>query len=225
MASKLEIWNLALGNLGNKAGLSSASPPYDTREGELCGMYYDLARKFAISYVKPFWAKGRVVLAEVTDDLGDDMPVTWGYAYAKPNATQILGIFDPGSIQDEDAKGYEYETHDGDPVIYTNVNEAIARVLIDVEDVDKFHPAFVVGLASLLAAYIAGPLIKGKDGMAVAEAWEKKALGYLGQAAADSANQSSRSEVRDETRHLPSFIAARGFMTTQLETPIIRDEN
>lgn len=212
MASKLNIWNLAIAHLGEKAGLSSADAPYSSREAELCGQYYDMARQLMLAKIKPAYARRRIAAADVTADLGDDMPEQWQFAYARPGgAISIVGVYSPNNMNDEDDATYEFESDDTDPVIYCNIENAIIRWIDDVEDTDKFAPFEVVGLSWLLASMLAGPIIKGKDGMAVSEACEKKAWAYLNQANTEDANQRQRREIREDSRHKPAWIEARGY--------------
>ena len=214
MASLVSIWNLALSHLGNKAGLSTTSEPYSSREAELCGQFWPIARQFAIVKCKPSWARRRVSAALL--DLGTEQPTQWLYTYSKPeNCLELIGIYEPEAVRDEDRQPCRVETWtdgaDNYDVIYANVEEAVVRWLSDEESPDRNHPAFVNGVSYLLAAYIAGPIVKGKAGMDLAEALEKKALSYLMLSETHDANQNSAAEVFRDGNHAAPWISARGF--------------
>ena len=229
MTDTLSIWNLALSHVGNKAGLSSASPPYASREAELCGQYWPLARKFAIVKAKPSWARFRQAAALV--DLGDYQPSQWQYTYTKPtNAVELIGVYEPQAIREEDRQNAVVEQWsdgvDAYDVIYTNVELAVVRYLKDVEDTSKYHPAFVIGVSWMLASYLCGPLIKGESGMKVAEACEQKAIAYLSLSETHDANQQDRRDVFRDGNHAAPWVGARGFGDGYLSdaAPIIYEE-
>lgn len=226
MTDTLSIWNLALSHIGNKAGLSTASPPYDSREAQLCGQYWPLARRFAIAKCKPAWARVRVAAALI--DLGDYQPSQWVYSYAKPSGCiEIIGVYEPEASRDEDRKPSRVETwNDGTDdydVIYTNVETAVIRYLKDIEDTSRFPPSFVQGVSYLLAAYLAGPLIKGSDGAKMSEALEQKAIAYLSLSETHDANQDSAEHIFADGNHGSSWLNARGFGGAQLteDAPIL----
>jgi hypothetical protein len=226
MTDSLSIWNLALSHLGNKAGLSSASAPYVSREGELCGQFWPIARRFAIAKSKPSWA--RVRQAATLIDLGDYQPTQWVYSYQKPsNCVELIGVYEPEASRDEDRKPARVETWnngtDDYEVIYTNVETAVIRYLKDVDDTSKFPPTFVLGVSYLLAAYLAGPLIKGADGAKMSEALENKAIAYLGLGETYEANQDDATHVFADGNHGSTWLNARGFGGSQLteDAPIL----
>jgi hypothetical protein len=99
---------------------------------------------------------------------------------------------------------------DGGLVLFTNIDAATLRYIARIEDPTKFPPGFTIALSRLLAAYLAGPILKGDKGMAVAErqlTWFER---EFRRAAAMAANVGKRSTY--ETRQ-PTFIAARGGLT------------
>jgi hypothetical protein len=226
MASKLAIWNLALSHIGNKAGLSSASAPYASREAELCGQYWALARQFAIQKAKPSWARVRAAGALL--DLGDYQPTQWVYTYSQPaDCLEITGVYESVGSRDEDRKpsavGTWNDGADDYTVIYTSVEDAVIRYLKDVEDTTRYSPTFTLGVSYLLAAYLAGPLIKGADGAKMSEGLEGKAIAYLSLGEAFDANQESAEHIFADGNHGASWLNARGFGGSQLteDAPIL----
>lgn len=228
MADLLSIWNLALSHLGNKAGLSSADAPYASREAELCGTYWPLARQFALTKVKPSWARLRAYGAVV--DLGDEQPTQWLFTYAKPdNCLELVGVYEAEAVLDEERKPARVEAWsngaDTFDVIYTNTETAVLRWLEDVEDTSRYHPTFMIGVSWLLASYLAGPIIKGEAGMKVAEQFEKKAIAYLSLTETQDANQNQGADVFRDGNHSAPWLVARGFGGSAVLTdaPVLND--
>lgn len=215
MATLVSIWNLALSHLGNKAGLSSASEPYASREAELCGQFWPIARQFAITKCKPSWARRRASAGLL--DLGDDQPTQWLYTYSKPaDCLELIGVYEPEATLDEERQPCRVETwrnsSDEDfDVIYCNVENAVVRWLVDEDDTDRYSPAFANGVSYLLAAYLAGPIIKGGPGMQVSEALEKKAISYLMLSETSDANQANAADVFRDGNHAAPWVKTRGF--------------
>lgn len=214
MADLLSIWNLALAHLGNKAGLTTTNPPYASREAELCGTYWPLARQFAITKAKPSWSRVRQAGALV--DLGDEQPTQWLYTYAKPDGClELIGVYEPEAILDEERKpsrsGAWSNGADTYDVIYTNTELAVLRWVEDVEDTDRYHPGFTMAVSWLLASYLAGPIIKGETGMKVAEKFEQKAVAYLNLSDAQDASQDAPADVFRDGNHSAPWLQSRGF--------------
>ncbi len=78
---------------------------------------------------------------------------------------------------------------DGSQVVLTNVCDAVLRYTTLVEDTTKFSPLFTLALSYLLASMLAGPLIKGDAGAAVATQQLEMFNAVKGQATASDANQ------------------------------------
>lgn len=225
MASLVSIWNLALSHIGNRATLSTTTAPYSTAEAEKCALFWPFARQFAIVKCKPSWARRRDAAALV--DLGEYQPVEWVYSYATPaDMLELIGVYDSQAVQDEKRKSARYESaSDGSAVIYTDVEEAWVRYLVDVEDTTKYHPTFTLGVSWLLASYLAGPIIKGVDGMKTAEALEQKAIAYLSMSETHDANQQDATEVFRDGNRAPTWINARGFgSVTTSDARVIYEE-
>ena len=89
-------------------------------------------------------------------------------------------------------------------IILTNCADASLKYTARVTDTTRFPPLFVEALSWLLAAHMAGPLIKGQQGREVAKGCLQMFSVMLAQAKTSDANQR---QVRPE--HTPSFIEAR----------------
>jgi hypothetical protein len=157
------------------------------------------------------FATKRVALSLLTQT----PPSTWLFAYAIPNdAIDIIAILDPSALNDTvtgvagfSNGGYGSDTSsfggvgyytpqrfvselgtDGSLVIYTNQANAVLRYKVRVTDPTKFSPIFTEALSCLLAAKLAGPIIKGKEGRAATLAWMQQYMYWLGKAKELDAN-------------------------------------
>lgn len=188
MASDVDICNLALSHLGDEATVSAIAPSDGSQQADYCAQFYPIARDQLLGMHAWSFATKRIALALLNTD---EIPDTWQYAYAAPSgALQVISVLQPGSTDsftvfdqsnplfgqptqpgDLDAQPFVQEVlQDGSKVIFTNVSEATARYVGSVTDTAKFTPLFVTALARLLAAYLAGPIVKGETGMKVAQA-------------------------------------------------------
>lgn len=208
MASDIDICNLALGHLGENANVSSIVTP-DTVHAEYCQRFYPIARDAVISLIEPRFAIKRVNLAALSLVDPDEQPDTWTYAYSYPNGLRVLSVGLPeATITDADHQDWDAEAlHNGTLVIYTNTEQATARVLNRITDTTKYGPLLVEAIARRLASYLAGPIIKGMEGMKVAAA-HMKMFTDIDQPNAQRENmvQSRNRAYRD---FVPSSISAR----------------
>lgn len=176
MPSAVNLANLALSHIGDEANLSSLTE--QSAQAEHCNRYYPIVRRMLIERHTWSFATRRAALAEVSDE----PPASWGYAYALPAlCLKPFAVLLPESTDDAEPQPFVVETlATGAKVLYTNAEDAVLRYVVDVEDTSKFTPLFDVALSHLLAAYIAGPIIKGREGMNVSrgqmEWFEKVAL-------------------------------------------------
>jgi hypothetical protein len=217
MSSAVDICNLALSHLGDEAQVAAIAPPDGTVQASHCARYYPIARDVLLTIGVPWsFAVKRVALAEVTNPVEDD----WAYAYALPSTClRPLSLLLPGfparnlGAQDSDADSHPYlvETaEDGSKILYTNVEGAYLRYIDAVTDTTKFSPLFVIALSRLMAAYLAGPILKGTEGMRVSQAQLKWFDAEYAKAAAAEANIGKRTGYRD---HRPSWLAGRTLPT------------
>lgn len=183
MASDVDICNLALSHLGDEAGVSAISPPDGSAQADHCKRFYPVARDALLEMHNWGFAMGRQALALLSDT---GQPYGWTYSYARPDCLRVIAVYPTdtvtaagqGYIFDKDefiARVKEHpfveETDSTDArVIYSNIPEASALFIRKVTDTNRFSPLFVVALSRLLAAYLAGAIIKGDAGMKVSRA-------------------------------------------------------
>lgn len=200
MASVIDICNTSLAHLGSDNVISSIDPPDGSTEAGYCKRFYPLARKEMIEgFVWPF-AQKRALLAEVTNN-----SMVWSYAYALPSDclrpvrvltfAQLHSLLleldvtnQPMAMLFDESKSALYEIEDG--VLYTHEAEATLLYLRDVVDTTKFTPTFTSALSYLVASYLAGPIIRGAEGVNAAQKYRQIAL-QVGASAATFAARSS----------------------------------
>lgn len=198
MASAVDICNLALSHIGADAVVTSLSPPDGSVEAGHCARFLPIARQTALATYNWSFAKKRVQLAELTNDSTE-----WAYKYQLPSdclrARQILS----GDDADEAERGGALFDKFGD-ALYTHQPEAVLLYTTDVTDTTKYSADFTSALGMLLAAYLAGPLVKGTEGMRIGNAWMEQATNAMRQAAAQDGNAS-----KTAAEYTPAPLKAR----------------
>jgi hypothetical protein len=212
LASEVDICNLALGHLGDRATVSSISPPEGSAQAEHCARFYAIARDMVLEAHEWGFATKRADLAL----LSDTPPPGFTFVYQVPSdCRNIIDLIDPnaptfypidercGHWQDDSftmpAVPYELEARtDGTGVIYTNLENAIIHYVAGITDTTKFSAQVVDAIAWLLAAYLAGPVIKGDTGMAVEKAMMQGYTVSLSTAKTNDANNRRRSPSQSQ---------------------------
>jgi hypothetical protein len=216
MSSEVDLSNLALSHLGDAAEVVAIDPPDGTAQSALCGRFYPFARGVLLEMFPWTFATKRVALAEVDNPSPDD----WSFAYALPSTClRPLSSLLPGVPErylgtDSDLGSFPYVIEaapDGSPVMYTNVETATLRYIDLITDTTRYTPGFTLALSRLLAAYLAGPLLKGKEGIRVSQEQMKWFDLEFKKAAAADANRGRRNAYE---QRVPPSIAARGGFTT-----------
>lgn len=203
MSSAVDICNLALSHLGDEATVASIDPPEQSAQGEHCARFYPMARDALLDMHYWSFATTRKALNKLTD-----APLSgWSFAYQLPsNAMNIIGIVDPGSVDDYSPRAFEIETlSDGTGVLYSNTDGAICRYTMHVIDPTRFPPAFVDALSWLLASMLAGPILKGQAGAAAASS----ARQFFERVLLPAARQSDAAQRMVKPTHTPSWMSGR----------------
>lgn len=215
MPSPVEIANIALSNIGAENLVSSIDPPDGSVEAGYCATFYPIARTVLLEAVKPSFAKKRATLAEEATN-----PSAWAYAYAKPSdclrplrllpAESLASIFadddtaaallDRLMVAEADSARFEAEGN----TILCDVEDAVLIYVFDQTDTTKWTPLFADAVAAMLSSYLAGPIIKGKDGAALGQQWRAQAYRLGAAAAATVANSTD-----EPAEHIPDHIRAR----------------
>lgn len=195
MASIVDICNLALARLGDNATVSSIDPPEGSAQAEHCQRFYPVALASLLEMHAWRFATTRQTLAPL--DITD---ARWAFVYAAPSGMiRALGIMLSGRPQP-----FEMRAIGGAQVILTDQEAAALDYVEAVTDSTRFSPLFVDALAWLLASYLAGPVLKGDAGAAMAKACMQSFMLVVSLARASDAGQQ---EIAPE--HTPGWIGAR----------------
>jgi len=167
MTSEVDICNLALAHLGDSATVVSIDPPEGSAQAEHCATFYPISRDQILATHAWSFATKRVTLASVSEN-----STVYNFAYAIPNDyIKALTVLFPDSFDDTQSQPFTIETDSsGLRRLYTNVEGAVLRYIWRQTDTTRYTPGFVVALARLLASNLAGPIIKGTEGMKVPQA-------------------------------------------------------
>lgn len=205
MASEVEICNLALGHLGDRATVASINPPEGSAQAEHCQRFYPIARDTLLEMHDWNFAVRRVGLAQVTSPTS-----SWQYAYAKPaDCLRARAVLAPDAPDDYAVQfvstGVEFyppaagaytpqpfaiETiASGAEIILTNMEDAVLRYTARVSDTTRFSHLFTMAVSWHLASLLAGPVIKGDVGRAEGKRCMEMVGYFLNQARMSDANQ------------------------------------
>lgn len=207
MASQVLICKMALSHIGSEATIVSIDPPDGSVEAGYCETYYDAVRAEMLELGNWAFALAREELAQNATNPSPN----WAYSYALPSdclrplrviAQGYSIVFGNEDYEPTDADGAPFEIEGSS--LYTNEPLALLVYVVDVTDTAKFTPSFVSAFSYLLASYLAGPIIKGNEGMRVGDAMRQIAMQKAQASATASANGAT--EVRDFE---PASIRAR----------------
>ncbi len=205
MASDVQICNMALSHIGSEARVASISPPDGSVEAGHCATFYDVARTEMLEPGNWAFSLKRATLAQTTN------PSTiWAYAYVKPsNCLRALRILRPSIAITVFTQDLVVEPHTDDrdsapfdiegQVILTNEPDAVLVYVQDVTDSTKFPASFTSSFSYLLSSYLAGPIIKGNEGIRVGDAMRQRAMSLADVSATASANASSADNLPQST--------------------------
>jgi hypothetical protein len=208
MASDVDICNLALGHLGDEANVVSINPPDQSAQANYCSRFYPSSLSTVLDDHAWGFATKTVTLALLAN--GNSL---WEYCYEAPSdIINMLAVFDysavgdinHGTIENQQEFSMELDAK-GNQVIYTNQPNAMLKYVSYVTNTAQFPPKFVDALAWMLAANLAGIIVKGDVGVSASmkcmEAY-KMAL--------EKAIESDAQNRKITIRPTPAGIAARG---------------
>lgn len=219
MASKVQIWNLALGHL---AQTPVGSDTEETPQAEALARVWDIARLAALSEIP--WSFC-TVKAELSELASFTPPENWIYGYQYPtNAVRVWKVYDPvllGGFMSPvstppvypwpDTKKYLktgsefrvlYDPTLNKKAVCTNVEDAIGEYTYNLSDVTLYDAAFVDALGYKLAALIAMPMT-GDTQVAIN-------MGKLYQNAIAEAKRLSKQENQQGTLGDSGLVDSRG---------------
>lgn len=206
MATDLSICNLALAHIGHGLTVSSISPPDASVAAESAAQFYPQAFARFLDDAQPSYAVRTIALALLDTD---ETPSPFDYTYAMPSqCLRMLAVVEDGTTDYTDRPEFvQAILEDGTPCIHTKVEDAMGRYIYSAVDVSNLRPVEVDAVSRLLASYLAGPIIKGAEGIKVSQAhlelYEKV---YLPRAAARDGNSRQLKLFND---FVPDGLAAR----------------
>jgi hypothetical protein len=221
MATAVDICNLALAHLGDRATVSSIDPPEGSAQAEHCARFYPMARDLLLT--KHLWGftTVRSLLAQLTNNSEQ-----WAYTYAVPNdlmsiiaviesdATSDYSVAIPVAYTPQNVIGFGATVYTPQPfalerdagvqVIRTNVENALCRYTTRIVDPAQFDAMFTEALSYLLASYLAGPILKGSVGTSVGRTMRQTAEALL----ADAKSNDSENDYNVFAHSIP-WMAGR----------------
>ncbi|MGA0397094.1 MAG: hypothetical protein ACO3O3_08030 [Ilumatobacteraceae bacterium] len=177
--SEIDICNLALANLGEQARVTSIDPSDGSREADLCAQFFDLARDQMLE--KHAWD---FALRSVTLTKRSSSPrVDYKCAYDYPDdVLSVLSVvrsdvdYNYKTMGNTGQKPYSVELDaNGDRVLLTDEENALLLYVAKVTDSTKWSSLFVRALSWQLACHLAGPVLKGEEGMKMIQMCEQMA--------------------------------------------------
>ncbi len=197
--SETEIANLSQAHLG--CGKPIASLTESSKEARALNQFWGIARQRALKdFDWPFARKYKTLTLKAEDPNED-----WSRSYVYPPEALYVRKILSGSRIDTALSAVPFLiAHDDDAqVIFTDREDAIARITMDVEDPARWSPDFVLAHSYFLA-HLSAPRILGGDGGALG----KRALElYLFEISKAEAN--AQNEQEEGPPATPSYIAAR----------------
>jgi len=203
MASAVDICNLALAHIGNKAEVTAIVPPDGSAEAAQCGKFYPIARDECLSEFDWGFAKRRQTLAQISGTA----PSGWEYWYTVPNpylvARQVVVEEYNTPVQ------FTTESHSTHgTIILTNTDNAELWYTAIIEDTTKYPPLFIHALSWLLASYLALPITREPKIKEIAAQQYNLNMGKAKAIDASQGKQLSKSDLNLGT-YQPSGIKAR----------------
>lgn len=156
MASKIDVYNMALGHIGVSSTI--ADELERSPERVICSRYWDTCRDALFSYKDMPWsfANALVTLA----DLGSP-PDGWGFRYRYPNdCINAIEIYAESvrTVSEELRSKFEVAYEADGRVILCDIPVAILKYTKRIEEVERWPSYFVEAMAYRLAAQIVMPL-------------------------------------------------------------------
>lgn len=194
MANEVEIWNLALSHIGDRANVQATTE--QSAQADACRRFYAMSRDEILAEHAWTFATKRVAMAELTLDLD-----SWDYKYTLPaDQLKVLSVLPEETPDDHTSSPYLIENG----AVYTNVENATMRYVYRQTTTGVFSPKFVIALSHLLASRVAGPIIKGQQGRAEREGQMKLYILALGLAKTADGNSDNTHRA-----YMPAGIMSR----------------
>jgi hypothetical protein len=191
VVTAVDVCNMALGLIGNKAKVTDIDPSDGSAEADHCVRFYPQAIRAILEMHNWSFAKRKRVLTVVNADPDDTDDPAWQYRYQLPDdwvktiavlsedATNDYMIADTKVPVDHDVK---YSEDDAQLRLYTNQEDAWLRYIYYEDDPNQWSHLFMQAVVWHLASMLAGPIIKGAEGHTEAQRCLQRMGAYLGEA-------------------------------------------
>jgi hypothetical protein len=212
MASKTDIWNLALSHIGDGDDVDQEDEL--SVEGEQCRKFYPIARDMVLERHNWDFAEKTTQLATLSETASRQ----WTYRYSVPSdyikavtVAPDLNVLTATWLTEEQyrrqvevwAKQFEIEADaTGAYSILTNEYQAYLKYVYRNENTASYSAGFIMSLSYLLASFLAGgPIVQSaKMAASMLQAYEY----HLGQARVNISNASS-----NQPPHMPAHLRGR----------------
>jgi hypothetical protein len=219
MPSEVDAVNTALSHLGSDAQITSISPPDGSTEAGYGKRFLATARRELIELAQWRFVQKRATLTVLATNPSD----RWLYAYQLPSdcikPVRVLTdsissgttVFNaPPSypntyygLRANDSEGAPFDVEQN--TLFTNEPEAVLVYKFDLADFNKWTPMGFSAMCYLLAAYMAGPIVRGKAGASAAQNYRQLAYDMANNAMVSDANNGTENYNEDT----PQSVAAR----------------
>ena len=191
MATEVDICNIALSYLGDRATVSSIDPPEGSAQADHCARFYPIARNQILAEHSWAFATRRAKLAKVSV-----APLKTKNAFALPSdCVRVVSVHDTAAPDDRYVENFTIESQNGFTVITCDSDEIFIKYISLNTSAAVFPPMFVDALAHLLASKLAGPLIPGTSGANLAQQEMKIYEAFLTRTIKQDALQFNEHEV------------------------------
>lgn len=159
MATEVDICNVALSFLGDRATVTSIDPPEGSSpQADHCARFYPMALQEILQYFPWSFATTRATLAEL-----QTKPDSVRFAYALPtNCLRLLYVYGAPGVE---CRSWSLERSANGLMLITEEPVAFVTYTTSRVAAAQFPPAFVEALCHLLASKLAGAVIPGGTGM------------------------------------------------------------
>lgn len=203
MSSVVDICNIALSRLGDRATVTSIDPPEGSAQADHCRRFYPIALKTILATYNWSFATTRKELARLTAE-----PIGGGYAFPIPaDCVKIIYAYpvDENGNATRQTLHYVRELINGQVCLLAEQKRIWIRYITTEVKPEKFSDVFADALAFLLASNLAGTVVPGMTGVQMAAEMMRFYEDRLLKAQAQDAVQD-----RDHLSYKPDFIGDYG---------------
>ena len=203
MSSVVDICNIALSRLGDRATVTSIDPPEGSAQADHCRRFYPIALRTILATYNWSFATTRKELARLTAE-----PIGGGYAFPIPaDCVKIIYAYpvDENGNANRQTLHYVRELINGQVCLVAEQERIWIRYITTEVKPEKFSDVFSDALAFLLASNLAGTVVPGMTGVQMAAEMMRFYEDRLLKAQAQDAVQD-----RDHLSYKPDFIGDYG---------------